>query len=176
MIIYAADDPLVLNGTYDQEGYKPGERARLAKHKARLAAQTKGVALDMAKPKGTHRTVRAGSRAAKQADRASRRAQRRPRPRQQDLPGTEDRAIKPLEDVAASYAEVRDERIELNQREADLKALAVKLMHKFDKTIYRHDGIEIRLVPGEEDVKVRIKKAGEDAPSDGEGDEPSDGE
>ncbi len=35
MIIYDADDPLVLNGTYDREGYKPGERARIAKAKAR---------------------------------------------------------------------------------------------------------------------------------------------
>lgn len=31
MIIFDADDPLVVNGTYDQEGYKPGERARIAK-------------------------------------------------------------------------------------------------------------------------------------------------
>lgn len=34
MIIFAADDPLVLNGTYDREGYKPGERARIAKARA----------------------------------------------------------------------------------------------------------------------------------------------
>lgn len=35
MIIFDADDPLVLNGTYDTEGYKPGEKARIAKAKAR---------------------------------------------------------------------------------------------------------------------------------------------
>jgi len=34
MLIYDADDPLVLNGTYDTEGYKPGERARIAKRHA----------------------------------------------------------------------------------------------------------------------------------------------
>jgi hypothetical protein len=31
VIIYPPDHPLVVNGTYDQEGYKPGERARIAK-------------------------------------------------------------------------------------------------------------------------------------------------
>lgn len=86
----------------------------------------------------------------------------KPRPRNQDLPGMEDRAIKPLEDVAASYADVRDRRIELNKEEADLKATALKLMKKYDKTIYRHDGIEIRIVPGEDDVKVRVKPEGQD--------------
>lgn len=35
--IFAADDPLVLNGTYDREGYKPGERERIAKARARAA-------------------------------------------------------------------------------------------------------------------------------------------
>jgi hypothetical protein len=37
MILYPPDHPLVLNGTYDQEGYKPGERARIAKAKLRMA-------------------------------------------------------------------------------------------------------------------------------------------
>ena len=83
------------------------------------------------------------------------------RPRQADLPGTEDRAIKPLEDIAAAYADVRDRRIELNKEEAELKAHALKLMHKFDKTIYRRHGVEIRLIEGEEDVKVKVKKPGE---------------
>jgi hypothetical protein len=29
VIIFAADDPLVLNGTYDREGYTPKERRAL---------------------------------------------------------------------------------------------------------------------------------------------------
>jgi hypothetical protein len=40
MLIYEADHPLVLNGTYDREGYKPGERRRL--EKARARQQPKG--------------------------------------------------------------------------------------------------------------------------------------
>lgn len=65
------------------------------------------------------------------------------KPRAQNLPGMDDRAIKPLEDIAASYAEVRDERIELNKREVELKATALKLMRKYDKTIYHRDGVTI---------------------------------
>jgi hypothetical protein len=38
MKIFEDDDPLVTNGTYDVEGYKPGERARLAKAAARQRA------------------------------------------------------------------------------------------------------------------------------------------
>ncbi len=37
MKIFDPDDPLVLAGIYDVEGYKPGERVRLAKAKARAA-------------------------------------------------------------------------------------------------------------------------------------------
>lgn len=84
------------------------------------------------------------------------------KPRSQDLPGMEDRAIKPLEDVAAAYAEVRDKRMELNKEESELKQHALKLMKKYDKTIYKRDGIEIRIVPGEDEVKVKIHKAGEE--------------
>jgi hypothetical protein len=80
------------------------------------------------------------------------------KPRGAPLPGMEDHAIKPLEDVAAEYATIRDERMDLTQREHTLKNHALKLMKKYDKTIYRHDGIEITIVPGEDDVKVRVKK------------------
>jgi len=78
-----------------------------------------------------------------------------------DLPGMEDRAIKPLEEVAAAYAEVRDERMRLNTREAELKTTALRLMRKYDKVIYRRDGITITVTEGEPDVKVRVKKPGE---------------
>lgn len=84
------------------------------------------------------------------------------KPKQPDLPGTEDRAIKPLEEIAAAYADVRDRRMALNQEEHDLKISALKLMHKYDKTIYKRDGIEIRIVESDEDVKVKVSKPGED--------------
>ena len=78
--------------------------------------------------------------------------------RSADLPGMEDRAIQPLEDIAASYADVRDRRMALNKEELELKTAALALMHKHGKTVYKHDGIEIVLEPGEETVKVKIHK------------------
>lgn len=74
----------------------------------------------------------------------------------------EDHAIQALDDIAASYAEIRDERIKLSQEEGSLKDHARRLMKQHSKTIYRHNGIEIRLVPGEEDVKVKVPRKAED--------------
>jgi hypothetical protein len=84
------------------------------------------------------------------------------------LPGMEDRSIHELDDVAEQYAEIRDQRMELTEREHTLKGLTLKLMKKHGKTIYRHDGIEITVVPGEDDVKVRVKKAEDDTERDTE--------
>jgi len=89
----------------------------------------------------------------------------KPRPRQADLPGTEDRAIKPLEDAAATYADIRDQRMELNQQESQLKQSLIRLMKRYGKTHYKRDGVEIDLVTEAETVRVRVKKQ-----SDGDGD------
>jgi hypothetical protein len=93
---------------------------------------------------------------------ATAQVQRTGRPKSQALPGLEDHAIKPLEEAAEHYAEIRDQRMELTQREHELKIHALKLMRKYEKTIYRHNGVEITLVHGEDDVRVRVKKAGGD--------------
>ena len=82
-------------------------------------------------------------------------------PKQKDLPGLEDRAIKPLEDAAEAYAEIRDERIDLNKQEVALKTRLLKLMHDHGKTVYHRGGVTIQIVAEEETVKVRIRKADE---------------
>jgi hypothetical protein len=56
--------------------------------------------------------------------------------------------------------------MELTEEEHTLKVHALKLMKKYEKTIYRHNGVEITVVPGEDDVKVRVKKAGDDEDAD----------
>lgn len=92
---------------------------------------------------------------------------KRGRPRQQDL--IEDRAIKPLEDAAHDYAEIRDERMRLTEQESGLKAKLLSLMKKHQKTTYDHDGIHVEIVHEEETVKVRVKKlaeSGEDVADD----------
>jgi hypothetical protein len=86
---------------------------------------------------------------------------RKPRPEQADLPGTEDSAIKPLEDAAKRYAKIRDERMELNDEEGKLKASLISLMHKHGKTTYSRHGIVITLIPEAENVKVKVKKPGD---------------
>ena len=89
------------------------------------------------------------------------------RPRQQDL--IEDRAIKPLEEAASDYADIRDERMRLTEQETGLKARLLSLMKKYRKTTYDRDGVHIEIVHEEETVKVRVKKldaGGEDTPDD----------
>jgi hypothetical protein len=146
VIIFAADDPLVLDGTYDREGYKPGERARIAKAQQRA----KGLD-DMAKK------TKAGKTNGREKTSGRPRTQK-----QKALPGMEDHAIKPLENIAAEYAEIRDKRMELTREEHDLKANALKLMKKYGKTLYKHGGVTIQVVEGEPDVKVKIKKPGDE--------------
>ena len=114
MIIFDLDHPLVLDGTYDQEGYKPGERARIAKARARQQ-QLKAT---MAKKRA--------SKADKKPD------TRKKKPKQQEL--IEDRVIKPIEKLAVEYREIMDERMDLTAREHALKLGLLKLLHKFGKT------------------------------------------
>ena len=78
-------------------------------------------------------------------------------PRQQQL--VEDRTIAELDEVAETYADIRDRRIALNEEEANLKQQAMALMKKYKKKHYARDGIEITLEPGEETIKVKVKKA-----------------
>jgi hypothetical protein len=84
---------------------------------------------------------------------------------QQRIPGTESE-IDELDDLASEYANIRDQRMELNRQEAALKQNLLTMMHRHKKTTYHHDGIEIDIIQEEETVKVRVKK-----PKDEEGDE-----
>jgi hypothetical protein len=79
------------------------------------------------------------------------------KPKQADLPGMEDREIKELQSAARRYAEIRDERMALTPKEVDLKQTLLRLMKQHHKQIYRHDGIEVRVVTEEETVRVKIE-------------------
>jgi hypothetical protein len=76
----------------------------------------------------------------------------------------ETRAIAALEDLAAAYADLRDRRQALTEEEVTVKQRILALMKKHAKEFYRRDGIEIRLVPSAEDVKVKVTKATEEDP------------
>jgi len=86
-----------------------------------------------------------------------------PRGKTKRLPGMEDAVIDELEDAAREYANVRDERMELTKSETVEKEKLLGLMKKHDKKIYRHEDIEIKVVPEGETVKVRILKEREQA-------------
>lgn len=88
-----------------------------------------------------------------------------PKPkRQPNLPGMEDNKIAELEAAALEYADGRDERMEMTKREVELKTLLLGLMRKHGKKTYKCGEIEIRVVPKDEMVKVKIHKPKE--PSD----------
>lgn len=79
--------------------------------------------------------------------------------RQSDLPGMEDRRIAGLENAAQDYAEIRDQRQALSQKEVELKGNLLTLMHKLDKTEYHRGNVSISIIVEKEKVKVRIKSA-----------------
>ena len=84
----------------------------------------------------------------------------------QDLPGMEDRTIGSLEKMAEEYADYRDERIAIGQREVRLKADVMSEMKRLGKTRYHRNGITIEIVVEQESVKVSVKKPKEDVESD----------
>ena len=84
------------------------------------------------------------------------------RPTQEALPGAEHTPIAPLHTTALSYAAKRDERMGLTKEEADLKQALLALMKRYNKQVYRCDGVEICVVREAETVKVTVKPATHD--------------
>lgn len=78
-------------------------------------------------------------------------------PRQRQLPGVGDTKIAAIENLAMDYAELRDQRLELNVQEVALKKKLVDLMHKKKLKNYKRDGITIALTIEKEGIKVRVK-------------------
>jgi hypothetical protein len=76
--------------------------------------------------------------------------------RQKELPGMENKHLEDLEETATDYAEVRDKRMALTRRETDLKDVLLTLMKRHEKTVYRVEEMEIRVVAKDETVKVKI--------------------
>ena len=60
--------------------------------------------------------------------------------------------------IAAAYADLRDRRMALTAQEADLKRRALALLRQFKKTRYHRNGIDIELLHGADDVKVKVAK------------------
>ena len=78
------------------------------------------------------------------------------KPRQAEL--IPDSRIVELEHAAESYAEIRDQRIALNQAESQLKTKLLGLMKKHKKRHYQRGNLEIEIIVEAEKVKVRTTK------------------
>jgi hypothetical protein len=87
-------------------------------------------------------------------------------PRQQVLAGIGDTKIAAIENAALDYAEIRDQRQELTTQEVDLKKKLLDLMHAKKLTEYKRNGISVKVVLEQENVKVRVKESEDDLPVD----------
>jgi hypothetical protein len=162
--IYEADDPLVLNGTYDREGYKPGERALIAKQRARQQ-QEDSMAKKPAKKKAPAgpkfpKKKAAPARKAKPAFRGadSRKAARPKGPRSQALPGMAQVRDAKLDQICEDIGEGLDQINDGTEQVNDGKAAAIARLHARGLSGYRHAGVRLSLVPGAEKVSVKREK------------------
>jgi hypothetical protein len=87
-------------------------------------------------------------------------------PRQEVLAGIGDAKIQAIENAALDYAEIRDERQALTVKEVDLKKKLLDLMHKKELTEYKRNGISVKVILEQENVKVRVRESEDDLPAD----------
>lgn len=59
---------------------------------------------------------------------------------------------------------------ELRAEEKGHLQLARKLMHKYGKTVYKHAGVQMALVPGDEKITVKVLRDNGEASSSGSDD------
>jgi len=84
------------------------------------------------------------------------------RPKQEDLPGMENRGIKELDALCREYVDVRDERQDLTRREVELQADLLNALKKHKLKTYDHAGIHADLVVEKEKVKVTVAEETEE--------------
>lgn len=83
--------------------------------------------------------------------------------RQASLPGTKTKAHEDIDEAAAAYCEVRDERIECSKRESEAKRVLLERMKKHDVREYVSGKVEITREVVEEKLKVKLLDDEEDA-------------
>ena len=79
--------------------------------------------------------------------------------KQQEIPGTETMRKDPkLHSLAVKYADVRDERMRLNDEEAERKAELVAYMEEKSIPSYKWGNVEVTFDPGKPTVKVKVER------------------
>ncbi len=81
--------------------------------------------------------------------------------KQQNLPGVV-QEIPEIEEKGRQLAEVRKQRMELTRREVALAEELIPLMHQHKLTDYENAGVHVKVVTGEEKVKVKVESIAED--------------
>lgn len=87
---------------------------------------------------------------------AKKKANGESKPAQASLAGMEDRALEELEAKAEEYASIRDDRMELTQKEVELNDELLDLMKKHKKAEYHHGDVHCWIKAKDERVKVKI--------------------
>lgn len=76
--------------------------------------------------------------------------------KQTEIPGTERKTVKELDDAAETYVEKRDARMSASADEKTAKDALISAMKKNNVTVYRDENahLTVTLVPGKDAVKV----------------------
>lgn len=92
--------------------------------------------------------------------------------RQAEIPGTERKTVKELNDCAEAYVDVRDKRMKLTEREGEMKERLVTAMRKHGLEVYRDDDASppllVVLKPGKDNVRVTTADGVDGSDDDGE--------
>jgi hypothetical protein len=159
MDIFDADDPLVLNGTYDREGYKPGERARIAKTRARQQQEDSMAKKPTKKKPATKKKPTPVRKRQLAFSGAKERARTQPKgPRSQALPGMAQVRDAKLDQICEDIGEGLDQINDGTDQVNDGKAAAIARLHARNLSGYRHAGVRLALVPGAEKVSVKRER------------------
>jgi hypothetical protein len=74
------------------------------------------------------------------------------------LPSMEEPNIEELNELAESYVKYRDKRMQIGEKEVELKQKILALMEKSKLDHYKHDHIEITVTVEEKGVRVKALK------------------
>lgn len=137
----------------------------MAKKTHRFDAKRKPAKLAAGKaPKSAARGTKRSSGASPRSSSSSKRTG----PRSQPLPGMEQVRNAKLDRFCESIGEMREQMNTLRADESGELQGALREMHDRNVTAYRHAGVEMVRVPGEEKIRVRTskEKASDMTPSD----------
>lgn len=95
----------------------------------------------------------------------------RTKPRQQQLPGTEQLRNQQLDALCEQVADARTKKSEASTEEANAKSTALSVMRRDDVHAYSHAGVTFVVVPGDAKLVVKWKRDTASANGDGDGDD-----